>query len=432
MPSHCDRETTRASGPSPVDEPSFRAICYECWRPSVVCLCHAVRPQTTRTRVVILQHPRERDVPINTARLAHLSLPSSELHVGLVFEQLGSRFQSGDAGEPAPLLLYPGEPGDEMIQSVDGGRTLLVLDGTWSQAQQVYKRNPWLHGLPRLSIAPAQPSRYTLRKEPEAHCLSTIEAIAEALLQLEEPPFDPELLLSPFLALVEQQEDFAARFSAARHHNRVRAARTNPIPELLQRELDGVVAVYGEANAWPRGTALGPFPELVHFAAERLGSGERLEVMVKPRRELSPSFSTYARVPAALVEQGEPVSELRQRWERFCCPGDRFVTWGHFAVQLAADEGLTFDPTLDLRELTRQLLRGPVGEVEACAERIGCESPEIWAVGRTGQRLAALAAIARQLAAQSAHWDAAMRGGDRGQDGLQLLMKRVEPSPPQL
>ena len=39
----------------------------------------------SRTRVVFLQHPRERRVAIGTARMAHLSLPNSELHIGVDF-----------------------------------------------------------------------------------------------------------------------------------------------------------------------------------------------------------------------------------------------------------------------------------------------------------------------------------------------------------
>ena len=49
-----------------------REMCWKCRRPMRVCYCAAVKPVETRTRIVILQHPRESDVPINTARIAEL------------------------------------------------------------------------------------------------------------------------------------------------------------------------------------------------------------------------------------------------------------------------------------------------------------------------------------------------------------------------
>ncbi|MBZ0236419.1 MAG: DTW domain-containing protein [Deltaproteobacteria bacterium] len=60
-----------------------RERCLRCRRPLAVCYCDALPRIETRTRVVILQHPRERDMPIGTARMASLCLPGSELHVGV-------------------------------------------------------------------------------------------------------------------------------------------------------------------------------------------------------------------------------------------------------------------------------------------------------------------------------------------------------------
>ena len=65
----------------------------------------------TRTRVLLLQHPRERRTPIGTARLAHLCLPGSELHVGVDFDNnpdvLAALAAAEAAGRPAHLL-FPG------------------------------------------------------------------------------------------------------------------------------------------------------------------------------------------------------------------------------------------------------------------------------------------------------------------------------------
>ena len=49
-----------------------RDVCDRCRRPVCGCYCAHVRSIDTRTKLVILQHPRERDVPIGTAHMATL------------------------------------------------------------------------------------------------------------------------------------------------------------------------------------------------------------------------------------------------------------------------------------------------------------------------------------------------------------------------
>jgi DTW domain-containing protein YfiP len=68
----------------------------------------------TQTRVVILQHPRERDMPIGTARMASLCLPRASLHVGVRWD--ADRSLAAALADPAreAILLYPG-PGAKDI-----------------------------------------------------------------------------------------------------------------------------------------------------------------------------------------------------------------------------------------------------------------------------------------------------------------------------
>jgi DTW domain-containing protein YfiP len=54
---------------------------------------------------------------------------------------------------------------------------VFVVDGTWISARKTMQRSANLRPLPRLSFDPPHPSRFRLRKQPEAHCLSTVEAI---------------------------------------------------------------------------------------------------------------------------------------------------------------------------------------------------------------------------------------------------------------
>src|ERR1041385_8611832 len=109
-------------------------MCARCRRPTSVCYCVALPRIETATRVVILQHPRERDMPIGTARMASLCLPRSSLHVGVRWgESEALRAAISDEAAP-PILLWPGPGARDVLKEPPAGPvTLVVVDGTWSQ-----------------------------------------------------------------------------------------------------------------------------------------------------------------------------------------------------------------------------------------------------------------------------------------------------------
>jgi DTW domain-containing protein YfiP len=191
--------------------------CLRCRRAASVCYCAYVTPIASRTRVVFLQHPKERRVAIGTARLAHLALPNSELHIGLAFADhpVSARLATDAA------LLFPGDGAvDPTALPVGSPRSLIVLDGTWSQARKLLTFTPALATLPRIALAPTRPSRYTIRREPAAHCLSTVEAVVETLGRLERDDTRFLPLLRAFDYLVATQIDCAARHASPHFHRR--------------------------------------------------------------------------------------------------------------------------------------------------------------------------------------------------------------------
>ncbi|MDJ0838301.1 MAG: tRNA-uridine aminocarboxypropyltransferase [Acidobacteriota bacterium] len=185
-----------------------RQMCWRCHKAAVVCICNYIVPVSNRTGIIILQHPEERFHPIGTARIARLSLSRVKLIVRW----------AGDLRHlnvplnlpPGTGLLYPGPTAADLAELPPHRRPdhLVVLDGTWRQAKALFKSEPELAGLPRFAIHPEAPSRYRIRREPEAHCLSTIESINTALHLLE--PDNPSLdhLLKPFDAMVQDQLKF--------------------------------------------------------------------------------------------------------------------------------------------------------------------------------------------------------------------------------
>jgi len=375
-----------------------REMCWECRRPTRVCYCAAVQPIDTRTRVVILQHPRESDVPINTARIAELALSNSTLHVGLDFAR--DKALQAALSDPAapPVLLYPSDDAKDLaLEAPPGPVTLVVIDGTWWQASKLFKLNPFLHGLPRYGLAPSEESRYRIRREPAAHCLSTIEALEAALSLLERRPGGFPELLKPFDTMVETQLDFVNREHRPRHR-RSAEPRLRPLvaPALSERP-ESLVIGYGEANAWPYGSPGIHLPEVVHWAAVRPATGEHFEAYVVPSGPLAPSFEAHSRLVADRIGGGESRADFARRFSAFLRPDDVLASWGFYASELLRAEGIALPPRLDLREAAIHALGRRVGQLEDYLTALGVTAHVPWAAGRTGTRLAAMEALAERL-----------------------------------
>jgi len=182
-----------------------RPTCLRCLRPTAFCVCAELAPAVSRTRVVILQHPREARLAICSAWLTRLALANAELHRGFHFA--GHRRVMALASSAGAALLYPGEGATPAAAVADSPPpVLVVVDGTWLQAEKMLSVNPRLAALPRIAVAAAEPSGYReLRREPAPHCLSTLEAVACALGALERDPARFEPMRAAFRLMVEKQ-----------------------------------------------------------------------------------------------------------------------------------------------------------------------------------------------------------------------------------
>ncbi|WP_040262099.1 tRNA-uridine aminocarboxypropyltransferase [Pseudomonas massiliensis] len=189
-----------------------RPRCSRCLRPEGHCLCALIPRLPSRTRVLILQHPSEADHALNTARLAHLGLPNSQL---AVTEQVAPALWEAYPGQAC--VLFPGEGSQLLPAGAEQPMQLIVLDGTWRKARKLLHLNPALAALPRVSLAPVGPSRYRLRKAPGPDALSTVEAIVQALETLE-PESSYQELLKPFDALIDGQIAAMGEATYQRNH----------------------------------------------------------------------------------------------------------------------------------------------------------------------------------------------------------------------
>jgi DTW domain-containing protein YfiP len=172
-------------------------------------LCELVQPVSNQVQVLVLQHPSEQRQAKGTARLLALSLQRCELRVGEQFAP------DTDTAAQYSLLLYPSSPADPMLPAApvpDIARLtqlaqlrLIVLDGTWRKSRKLLHQNPWLQDLPRLSLQDLPAPAYRIRRAHAEHQLSTLEAVACALQQLEGRPAHWQPLWLSFEAFIARE-----------------------------------------------------------------------------------------------------------------------------------------------------------------------------------------------------------------------------------
>jgi len=350
--------------------------------------------------VVLLQHPRERDMPIGTARMANLSLPNSELHVGIDWQRSSALLTAiSDPLRPA-LLLYPGDESIDVDQQPPVGPvTLVVVDGTWSQAKKMIRENPILNRLPRFTFQPPNPSEYRIRREPKPHCVSTIEALVFALGALEGEPERFRALLLPFRRMIDRQIELKELNHASPSRRVIKKKRAAPsIPVALRERPNDMVCVVGEANAWPWCAAdfRTAYPdELVHWVAQRISTGEVFEALVVPRNPLAPNTTKHISLDAERLLAGGTSEELNSRWREFIRDTDILCSWGCYATNLLASSGGYLPPLrFDLRGLAKELLKRNIGTMDRFLMSLDKNPCLIDASGRAGVRLGELVRIA--------------------------------------
>jgi DTW domain-containing protein YfiP len=195
-----------------------RATCGACLRAQSACICRFVARVDSSVELLVLQHPLEVRNAKNSARLLHLCLPGSRLVVGEAFDPASLEAVLHADGR-TPLLLYPETPGeaalglpvppaiDAALLARPGSLRLVLLDATWRKSRKMLYLNSSLQHLPRLALRELPPSAYRIRKAHAPDQLSSLEAAAYALSQLESRPGHYAPLFEAFHGFVGQQSE---------------------------------------------------------------------------------------------------------------------------------------------------------------------------------------------------------------------------------
>ncbi len=193
--------------------------CLKCFRPLHTCYCRYITPVDPDIKFVILMHPHEAyKQKTGTGRLTALSLVGTEIIIDETFDN--NRKVKNFIADPSyfPMLLYPGEraftAGTFNFHDYLANKKLLIflIDGTWSMARKMVYRSKTLQALPCLTFSRKYRSMFSIKTQPAAYCLSTIESVYYLIGELQEtgicnPAVNPEGLIKIFKLMVEFQID---------------------------------------------------------------------------------------------------------------------------------------------------------------------------------------------------------------------------------
>uniref|UniRef100_A0A9L0SZJ3 tRNA-uridine aminocarboxypropyltransferase n=1 Tax=Equus caballus TaxID=9796 RepID=A0A9L0SZJ3_HORSE len=185
----------------PVEPAERRPECSRCSRPQKVCLCPflPVHPLHISTHLYIIQHPAEENKVLRTVPLLAACLPQDKCKV-----KIGRRFSeerdpelSTVCRKSGTLILYPGAEAANLeefiLDSPIYPTTIIIIDGTWSQAKDIFYKNSLFRLPTQVQLKTSISSQYVIRTQPTNRCLSTLECAAVALSILEKNIYIQEM-----------------------------------------------------------------------------------------------------------------------------------------------------------------------------------------------------------------------------------------------
>lgn len=227
----------------PVEVCERRPTCLRCCRPLKVCLCPflPLHPLEVSTCLYIVQHPAEESRVLRTVPLLAACLPPEKciVLVGRRFSEERNPDLAAVCRDSRTLILYPGPDAQNLEDLVQNqkyldvktpGHNVIIIDGTWSQAKDMFLRNTLLHLPKQVQLSKTLSSQYVIRTQPTNICLSTLECAAVSLSILERNEDIQQVLLKPLNALCSFQLQHGAQVHHSKEHLLKNGMYNKPMP----------------------------------------------------------------------------------------------------------------------------------------------------------------------------------------------------------
>lgn len=380
-----------------------RYRCYDCYRSLEACFCDRIPTINNRTHVLLLQHMRERTHPFNTARILRKSLANSHLlvdHNQRLAESMANMPLSPSAG-----FLYPGDDAILLDGLSDSQKPdqLVVIDGTWHHTKTMLRDIPRLRSLPRYRLAPCEPSRYGIRREPNAMFLSTLEATVASLRCLEPETLGFDRLLDAFELMVHRQQAHPkAEYGWRKNHRH--GEKPLRVPDAIRSRLESVVVVYAETasesnlqnaqspNTYPLEHQRKP----IYWLAQRLVSGERFERAIAMDKPPSDTLLQHLELSHNAFDTAISSESLAIEWQDFLRPDDVIVFYHSHVRELLSQMNDASHENVYLRgiQFKKQQKNGTLEQLLATLQITPCHPTQS---GRAGKRLASTIALVEHL-----------------------------------
>lgn len=185
-------------------------------------MCSHIQPFETKTKFVILMHPKEfKKVKNNTGHFTHQSLTNSELFIGVDFSS-HTRINEIIATHesyilfPSPHAMNLSTTNPQEHKQSDKDLAIFLIDSTWACARKMFLESKNLQKLSHMSFETQRTSAYEIKEQPKEHYLSTIEStlvVLELLDSWHVESLEEEALkrfLNPFHAMIAYQKGLIA------------------------------------------------------------------------------------------------------------------------------------------------------------------------------------------------------------------------------
>lgn len=162
--------------------------CPTCTLATDYCICKHARRQPSNALVALLLHENEPLRPTGTAPVIRQSLETCLQFSWQRKEPPQALLELLRNPAYSPWLIFPADRPELAARSqcwqppAAGKKALFIVpDGTWKEVRKMVRKSPWLDGIPILSFQPERPTRYHLRRNPDADHLCTAEVVSSLM-----------------------------------------------------------------------------------------------------------------------------------------------------------------------------------------------------------------------------------------------------------